>query len=61
MDTTNKRRVVGEDPKRVFWLLPRPAPKPVRLGEDPKAFFRRMAARQLARLQNQNQAGDGDA
>ena len=27
---------IGECPKRVFWLLPRPA-KPARTGEDPSS------------------------
>ena len=40
----NPNREVGECPKRVFRLLPRPAIKPAYTGEDPKRFFRRMAA-----------------
>jgi hypothetical protein len=47
---TNGR--VGECPKRVFWLLPRPAIKPACKGEDPKAFIRRMSLR--AQMANPN-------
>jgi hypothetical protein len=40
-NNNNPNREVGEDPKRVFRLLPRPA---VKKGEDPKDFLRRMSA-----------------
>ncbi len=39
----------GESPKRVFGLLPRPTAKVDKAAEDPKQFFRRMAA--LGRIQ----------
>jgi hypothetical protein len=41
----NPNAEVGECPKRVFRLLPRPAVRPAYQGEDPKAFLRRMSQR----------------
>jgi hypothetical protein len=48
----NPNGKVGECPKRVFRLLPRPAIKPAYKGEDPKTFLRRMALR--AQMANPN-------
>ena len=54
-DQINPNRRVGECPKRIFWLLPRPPVKPAYKGEDPKAFFRRISQR--PQMANPNPGG----